>query len=209
LVISKFFGGKLDISWLVDTVDISESGSDGEHVTDLGESLVDRKDLFGAGVELFGVDIFVVDTILFSSSDTDFHFQPDLHGSHALEIFDTDGNVLLIGFFRKVEHVRREKGFAVLVEEIFVGLEHAIEPGKKLLGAVIRVENDWDSVVLGNGTDVHGKGDRSGGRAVGVLDSLSAHEGTSSVGTLDDDGALGLAGSFQDGIGRRGTVGVK
>ena len=53
---------------------------------------------------------------------------------------------------------------------------------------------------------MHGKGNGTGSSGVVVLDSLSTIELTSSVGTLNDNGGLGLAGSLQDGIGAGRTV---
>ena len=93
-------------------MDVTERSSNGEHGTNLGESLVDRKDLFGGSVQLFGIDVFVVDAILFSTGDSDFHFEPDLHGDHAFEVFSANLNILLIGFLGQVKHVRREEWLA-------------------------------------------------------------------------------------------------
>lgn len=41
---------------------------------------------------------------------------------------------------REIDHVRREEGHTVGLEELLVLLEHAIEPGEKLLGAVVGVD---------------------------------------------------------------------
>jgi len=41
--------------------------------------------------------------------------------------------------------VRREQRDAVLLEELLILLEHAIEPGEELLSAVIGM--DWDGIV--------------------------------------------------------------
>jgi hypothetical protein len=40
----------------------------------------------------------------------------------------------------QVNHVRGEEGNAILLEELLILIEHAIEPGKELLGAVIGVD---------------------------------------------------------------------
>lgn len=40
----------------------------------------------------------------------------------------------------QVDHVRGEEGNAVLLEELLVFLDHAIEPGEELLGAVVGVD---------------------------------------------------------------------
>jgi len=65
--------------------------------------------------------------------------------------------------------VRRKKWLSILGEEVFVGLNHAFEPRKELFGAVIRMENDRDAIVLGYRSCVHGKSDRSCNVCVGHL----------------------------------------
>jgi hypothetical protein len=52
--------------------------------------------------------------------------------------------------------VRAEKGLAVLLEILLIGLQHAVEPGKKLLCAVIRVHNDGNTISSSHLTDVLG-----------------------------------------------------
>ena len=208
LVLEEPLGAKDDVAGLVDAVDVAEGGSDREHGSDLGQGLVDGVDLLGAGVELLGVHILVVDAVLLAAGDADLHLEPDLHGGHALEVLDADGNVLLVGLLAEVEHVGGEEGLAVLGVELLVGLEHAVEPGEELLGAVVRVEDDGDAVVLGNGTDVHGKGDGTGDGGVGLLDGLADHEGTSSVGDLDHDGTVVLLGGLEAGVDGRGRGAV-
>ena len=42
----------------------------------------------------------------------------------------------------------------MLLEEGLVGIQHAIEPWEELLGAVVGVKNDWDTVGWGNRADV-------------------------------------------------------
>ena len=51
LVLLEEFGVELDVARLVDTVDVTEAGSDGEVWGNWGESLVDGKDVLGLGVE--------------------------------------------------------------------------------------------------------------------------------------------------------------
>ena len=72
LVLAEELWVKLDISWLVDTVDVTEAGSDREVWGDRGESLVDSKDILGLSVERVVVNILVVNTVLLTSGDTDF-----------------------------------------------------------------------------------------------------------------------------------------
>jgi hypothetical protein len=72
LVLAEKFGVKLDITGLVDTMNIAESCSDGEVWGDWGKSLVDRKDIFGLGVKGVVVNVLIVNTIFLAPSDTDF-----------------------------------------------------------------------------------------------------------------------------------------
>ena len=61
---------KLDITRLVNTVNITETGSNREVWGDGGESLVNREDVFGLGVEGVIVHVLVIDAILFATGDT-------------------------------------------------------------------------------------------------------------------------------------------
>mmetsp|Transcript_22653 Transcript_22653/g.34847 ORF Transcript_22653/g.34847 Transcript_22653/m.34847 type:complete len:380 (-) Transcript_22653:167-1306(-) len=200
LVVSKLLGRKLDISRLVHTMHITESGGDTEHVTNLGQSFVHSVDLLRGGVELLGVNILIVNSILLSSGNTDLHLEPDLHLGHLLEVFYADGNVLLIGLFTQVKHVTAEKRLAVLGEESFISLKHTIEPGQKLLGAVIGMKHNGNTIVLGHTTNVHGKSNTTSSGCVGILDILSSVEFSSTVGDLNHNGRVVLLGSLEDGI---------
>lgn len=72
LVLAEELGVELDVTWLVDTVDVTEAGGDGEEWGDGGEGLVDGKDVLGLGVEGVVVNILVVDSVLLTTGDTDF-----------------------------------------------------------------------------------------------------------------------------------------
>jgi hypothetical protein len=72
LVLAKELWVELDVSWLVDTVDVSETSGDGEVWGDWGESLVDGKNILWLGVKGVVVNILVVDTILLTTGDTNF-----------------------------------------------------------------------------------------------------------------------------------------
>ena len=206
LVLAESLGLEGDIAGLVDTMDIAERGGDGEHVADLGEGLVHGPDLLRSGVELLRINILVVDAILLATSDTDLHLEPDLHLDKALKVLDADGNVLLIGLLAKIKHVRGVEGLSVLLEVSLVGLKHTIEPGQKLLGAVVRVEDDGDAVVRGHLADVEGHGDGTGGGGVGVLGGLASEVGSAAVGDLDHDGAVVLLTGLHDGIAGGGAA---
>lgn len=72
LVLGEELGVELDVAWLVDTVHVTETSGNGEVWRDWGESLVDLVDVLGLSVEGVVVNILVVDTILLTTSDTDF-----------------------------------------------------------------------------------------------------------------------------------------
>jgi hypothetical protein len=76
LVLAKDLGLELDVSGLVDTVDVSESGGDGEVGGDGRESGEDVVDVGGLSVERGVVDRRVVDSILLTTGDTDLHLEP-------------------------------------------------------------------------------------------------------------------------------------
>jgi hypothetical protein len=51
LVLLEEFWPQLDVSWLVDAVDVTETSGNREEWRDLGQSLVDVVDVLGLGVE--------------------------------------------------------------------------------------------------------------------------------------------------------------
>jgi hypothetical protein len=110
LVLGKETGLELDVAGLVDTVDVTETSGDGEEGRDLGESLEDLVDVLGLGVERVVVNVLVVDTILLTTSDTDFHLEPLLHGGSALEVLLGGLDVVVNLLLRQINHVGRETG---------------------------------------------------------------------------------------------------
>ena len=72
LVLAEELWVELDVTGLVDTVDVTEAGGDGEEWGDGGEGLVDGKDVLGLGVQGVVVNILVVDSVLLTTGDTDF-----------------------------------------------------------------------------------------------------------------------------------------
>jgi hypothetical protein len=198
LVLAEKLGVELDVAGSIDTVDVTESSGDREEVGDLGEGIVDVENVLGLGVERSVVDLGVVNTILLASGDTDLHLEVAVDLGHALKVLDTNLDVLLLGVLREIEHVGREEGLAVLGEVLLISGEHTVEPGEELLGAVVRVDDDGDTVGLGDGTDVVGTGNSSedGSSLVLVGDSLSGVVGSTTVRELDDNGRLGITGSL-------------
>lgn len=74
LVTREQLGVQTDVTGLVDTVDVTETSGNGEVRADGSQSVVDGQDVFGLGVERVVVDVFVVDTVFLTTSDTDFLF---------------------------------------------------------------------------------------------------------------------------------------
>jgi hypothetical protein len=175
LVLLQKTGLELDVAGLVDTVNVAETSGNGEVGGDLGELLVDVQDVLGLGVERVVVNILVVNTVLLTTGDTDLHLEPLLHGSSALEVLLGGLNVPLNLLLRQVDHVRGEEGLVVLLEVGLVGIEHAVQPWQKLLGAVVGVKDDGDAVDGCNSTNVVGGSDGTsdGGLLVLVVHALT------------------------------------
>jgi hypothetical protein len=178
LVLAEELGVKLDVTGLVDTVNVAEAGGDGEVGRDRGEGVVDIEDVLRLGVERVVINILVVDTILLATSDADLHLEPLLHRGSALEILSGGLNVPLNVFLREIDHVRGEKRLAGSLEVSLVGVEHAVEPRKELLGAVVSVEDDGNAVSRSDLADEmstgNGASDRGG--LVGVAYALGVYK---------------------------------
>jgi len=72
LVLAQELGVEVHVSGLVDSVDVSESGGDGEVGGDRDESRVHVVDVLRLGVQSRVVDSGVVDSVLLTSGDSDF-----------------------------------------------------------------------------------------------------------------------------------------
>ena len=86
------------------------------------------------------------------------------------------------------------------------GGNETIDPREQLFGAVIRVQNDGNSVLFGHGTNMEGTRDGTGnGRSViRVVKSLSSVELGTTTGELNDDGGVIGTSRFQTGVDTRG-----
>mmetsp|Transcript_46552 Transcript_46552/g.141035 ORF Transcript_46552/g.141035 Transcript_46552/m.141035 type:complete len:304 (-) Transcript_46552:152-1063(-) len=209
LVLAKALWLKRNIARLVHTMDVTKCSSNREHVANLGESLVHRPNLLRGSVELFRINILVADTILLSASDANLHLEPHLHADHALEVLLANSDVLLIRLLRKVKHVGGEERLAILGEILLISLEHLVKPREKLLGTVIRMKDNRDTIVRGNSTNVQGHGNGTSSGSVGILTGLSSVESTSAVGRLNHDRAVVLLRGLKDSIARRRGCAVK
>jgi hypothetical protein len=84
-----------------------------------------------------------------------YHLKPLLHRSCTLQVLSGGLNVEVDLLLTQIDHVAREERLAMLLEVLLVGIEEPIQPGKKLLGTMIGVENDWNAVGRSDGTYVH------------------------------------------------------
>lgn len=105
LVLLEELGPELDISRLIDTVDVTETGSNGEVGGDGHEALVNVVDVLRLSVKGVVVNGLVVDTILLTTSNTNLHLEPLLHGGSALEVLGGGFDVLFDRLLRQVNHV--------------------------------------------------------------------------------------------------------
>jgi hypothetical protein len=120
--------------------------------------------------------------------------------------------------------VAGEERLAVLLEILLVRIKHAIQPRQKLLGAMVGVQDNRDTVGGSDRADVVGTSNCTGNRSLLVLivdtlltrqESISHHAryfmylscevcGTA-LGHLEDNRCTGITGSFEgsnDGGGR-------
>jgi hypothetical protein len=113
----------------------------------------------------------------------------------------------------------------VLLEISLISVEKTIQPWQKLLCAVICVQNDGDTIYRSNRTDVVGSGDTTsnGSLLLAIGNTLYLHVspevqtdwracmyfsckvGGATLGSLEYDGSLGIAGRLESSYnGRRG-----
>jgi hypothetical protein len=139
-----------------------------------------------------------------------YHLKPLLHGSSALKVGGGGADVPLDGLLRQINHVGGEEGLSVKLEVSLIGIEHTIQPREELLGAVVGVKDDGDVVGGSNATDVVGSGNgtSNGTTLVTVGNTLTGEESSTTLGELQDNGALLVTGSLEgsDHSGRGGHV---
>lgn len=85
---------------------VTTGGGKGTRERDAREGLEDIENILWLGVEFAVVDAGIVDAVLFSAGDADLHLEPEVEFCHAGEVFDAGGDVLFLGLFGKVKHVR-------------------------------------------------------------------------------------------------------
>mmetsp|Transcript_13875 Transcript_13875/g.33341 ORF Transcript_13875/g.33341 Transcript_13875/m.33341 type:complete len:389 (+) Transcript_13875:340-1506(+) len=200
-------GLQLNVSGRVNTVNVSKSSSNREGRRDGSERLVHLVDLLRLRVQVLNGSVRVVDAIFFPTSDAQFHFQQDSDLGHAFQVVLADFNIFLNRLFRQVNHVTGEQGFAMILKVTFRSSQEPVNPRQKLLGTVVGVQNDRNSVLLGHSSDVEGPRDGTGDGSfvVCVVQSLATVKLTSTRTELDNDGSIVLARCFQASVDSRAT----
>jgi hypothetical protein len=128
-----------------------------------------------------------------------YHLEPLLHGGSTLEVSGGGRDVPVHGLLGQIDHVAGEEGLAVELEVALILIQHAIEPGEELLGAVVGVEDNGDAVGGSNGADVVSSGDgtgNGGGLAV-IADTLAGEVSSTTLGDLQADGGLSVASGLE------------
>ena len=100
--------------------------------------------------------MLVVDAILLATGDAKLHLEEAVDLGKAGHVLGGELDVLVQGLLRQVDHMRGEKGLLVGLEVLLIGLDHAVEPGEELLGAVVRVEHNGHAICLGHVAHVVG-----------------------------------------------------
>ena len=197
-MVTQDFWFQLNVTWFVNTVDVTESSSNGEVWSNWVQSFVNLEDGFSRSVQSIFFNVFVVDTIFFTTSDTNFHFQPLVHFSHSLEVFGTSGNVFVIRFFRQIQHMGGEQWSTVFSKEFFISFQHTIEPWQQFLSTVISVQNNWDTVSWSNWSNVVSSSNwtSNGSSLIFVVNTLTGKVSGTTLGSLQDDWGFVVSGSF-------------
>jgi len=103
--------------------------------------------------------------------------------------------------------VTAEKRLTVNLEITLTGGNQTINPREEALGAVIRVQNDRNTVLFGHGTDMEGSTDSTSDRSpvVCVVQTLSTVELGTTRGKLNDNRCVGFASGLETCVDTRRT----
>ena len=74
------------------------------------------------------------------------HLKPLLHWSSTLQVLGSGVDVILNSLLTKIDHVAGKQRLAMLLEMLLICIEHTIQPWQKLLGTVIGVQDDRDTI---------------------------------------------------------------
>lgn len=109
----------------------------------------------------------------FSNCST-YHLKPLLHWCSSLQVCGSSLDVVFNLLLAQIDHVGGEQRLVVLLEVFLISVEKTIQPWQELLGAVISVEDNWDTVCWCKSTDIVSTGDTTsdGGLLVTVGNTL-------------------------------------
>mmetsp|Transcript_26817 Transcript_26817/g.49284 ORF Transcript_26817/g.49284 Transcript_26817/m.49284 type:complete len:265 (-) Transcript_26817:277-1071(-) len=190
---------------------IAKGGGHGEAASlHLGQFLINLCDLLRLGIQVLGIGILIVHAILLTACDAQLHLQQDVDLSHTLQVLLADLNVLLKRLLREINHVRGEERFAMQLKVALVCLHQPIQPRKQVLGAVVGVQDDRNTVLLSKGADMvcARDGARDASMEVAVVQPLASIELGSSGGELDDNWRVHLPGGLHASIDTGGRHAV-
>mmetsp|Transcript_14907 Transcript_14907/g.32897 ORF Transcript_14907/g.32897 Transcript_14907/m.32897 type:complete len:246 (-) Transcript_14907:761-1498(-) len=87
------------VARLVHAMHVAEGCGHGEEaVGDFAQGVIDLEDLLGFGVQVFRVRVFVVDAVLFTTCDSQFHLKAAVDLRHSLQVFHANLDVLFQWF---------------------------------------------------------------------------------------------------------------
>ena len=118
---------------------VAESGRHREIGTNRVESLVGFGDFLGLSVEARFIDAGIIHPIFFTAGHTELDLERHAQLAHARKILCARLDVLLQRFLGKIEHVRAIKRLSRFGELLFARCQQAINPGQKLLGAMVGI----------------------------------------------------------------------
>jgi len=74
--------------------------------------------------------------------------------------------------------VRGKEWLSELLVVVLGGLEKTIDPGKQLLGTMVRVKDDGDAIFSGQGTNMEGasNGTIHSRRKIGIIETFAGNE---------------------------------
>mmetsp|Transcript_23561 Transcript_23561/g.33139 ORF Transcript_23561/g.33139 Transcript_23561/m.33139 type:complete len:207 (+) Transcript_23561:642-1262(+) len=181
-----------------------------ETVGNLAQGIVDLINLLRLGIEILWVSIFVVHAILFTTCNTQLHFQPAIDLRHALHIFHTGFDVFFQRLLGKVQHMRGKQRFSMQFEVALICFQQTIKPWKQVFGAMIGVQNHWHAILLCYCAHVIGTtdGTSNGSMEIRVVQTFPCIELRSTRRELNHDGRIHLPCCLNTGIDGRGTHAV-
>jgi hypothetical protein len=94
------------------------------------------------------------------------HLKPLLHWRSTLQVLGSSLDIELNLLLTQVNHMGREERLAVLFKISLVLIEKTIQPWQKLLGTVVGVQDNGDTVCRSDSSDVEGAGNTASDRGL-------------------------------------------